>query len=316
MNRPEVSVVVPHLAGGEILTACLAALEGQSFRDFETILVDNGSADGSVPDAARRFPGVRVLRRERNYGFAGAANAGLASARGRLLAFLNDDVVLEAGWLEKLAGAMAADSAAGAAAGKLLFPGEPRRVASAGNYLLPTGFGRDRGVGEPDSAEFDLPGEVFWASGAACLVRREVFARVGGWDEDFFCYLEDTELGLRARRAGFRCLYVPEAVGIHRGGASASAAARSAFCARNAVYTVLKSFPGRLALRHLPAVAGAHLRALAYLARQGEFRRVFRIERDLAVNFPLMLRKRRQIRKLGLSSLSCLPPPFRPRGNP
>jgi len=295
-DSPAISIIIPHLAGVKILCDCLSSLEKQTFSNFETIVVDNASSDGSLAIALSRFPRVRSVKLKENRGFAGAANAGLNAARAGNLAFINDDVVLKPNWIENTFTALSSYPGAGAATGKLLDAGQPGHISSAGNYLLPTGFGRDRGVGEADLERFAEGGEVFWGSGAACLIRRSVFEKIGTWDEDFFSYYEDTDLGLRARMAGFTCIYVPEAVGFHIGGATGGRkpAERSALCTRNAVYTALKSFPASLLLRNLPMIVFAHLRALAYLVRLGEALRAIRIEWDVVRNLPKLWKKRKK----------------------
>ncbi|HPJ72475.1 MAG TPA: glycosyltransferase family 2 protein, partial [bacterium] len=264
---PPVTVVIPHLAGDRWLGECLEALRRQSFSDFRTVLVDNASGDGSSARARERYPGVDVVRNAENLGFAGACEEGRLRTRSPLLVFLNDDVVLGREWMERMVAAMEAHPETAAAAGKLVQAHNPQRISSAGNLVLPSGFGRDRGVGEPDGGRFDLPAEVFWASGAACMIRRRVLDECGGWDRSFFAYFEDIDLGLRARLRGHVCSYVPEAAGRHRGGATAAGFPRlaSELLFRNAAAVAVKNFPGRVLGRRLPSVLGAHARALLYL---------------------------------------------------
>jgi len=295
---PKVSVVVPHLAGYEILRRCLDSLERQTFRDFEVIVVDNGSRDDSVPRALRDHPRARLVCLGKNRGFAGAANAGLAAARAGLIAFVNDDVRLDPAWLELTVQTLNREQA-DAAGGKLLRADGSGRIASAGCYLLPTGFGRDLGLGKSGTEAFRKEQEIFWVSGAAGLIRREVFLTAGNWDEKFFAYCEDTDLGLRARLAGFSCRYVPGATGQHEGGATGgkNPGLRDALCTRNALYTVIKGFPAAALGRHLPAIIGAHLRALFYLAARGRAGRIPGIELDLIRQLPTLLRERRLIQR-------------------
>lgn len=175
----------------------------------------------------------------------------------------------------------------------------PPRIASAGNIILRSGFGRDRGYGEADRGQFERREEVFWASGGACLIPRRLFADIGPWDESFFAYFEDIDLGLRARLQGYRCLYLPEAVGWHVGGATGAGfpGRRAALCFRNAVMVALKNFPGPLLRRHLGAVLFAHLRALVYLGLQGYAGEAFRSELSLARHLRRLLAERGRIQR-------------------
>ena len=300
--------IVPHWNGRRLLARCLASLLAQTARDFAVLVVDNGSTDGSADLAARDFPSVSVLRLDRNRGFAAAANRGIAASRAAEIAFVNNDVRLRPDWLERMRKGLASDPSLGACAGKLLLDGSADRrerassppaprIASAGNLVLRSGFGRDRGYGEEDRGQFDRREEVFWASGAACLVPRRLFAEIGGWDESFFAYFEDIDLGLRARLRGYRCLYLPEAVGGHVGGATGGQLPRlgASLIFRNAFMVALKDFPGPLLRRHGGSILFAHLRALAYLALRGYGREAWRGELFLARNLRRILAERRRI---------------------
>ena len=340
--------IVPHWNGRSLLARCLASLFAQTARDFAVLVVDNGSTDGSADLAARDFPSVSVLRLDRNRGFASAANRGIAASRAAEIAFVNNDVRLRPDWLERMREGLASDPSLGACAGKLLLDGSadrrarassppphrggrqelrPRstlgpvcdrassppapRIASAGNLVLRSGFGRDRGYGEEDRGQFDRREEVFWASGAACLVPRRLFAEIGGWDESFFAYFEDIDLGLRARLRGYRCLYLPEAVGWHVGGATGGQHPRlgASLIFRNACMVALKDFPGPLLRRHGGSILFAHLRALAYLALRGYGREAWRGELFLARNLRRILAERRKIqaaRTVPISAVAAL----------
>ncbi len=231
------TVVIPTLAAGEALAECLRSLEGQTFRDFEVIVVDN-SGEG----LARGSP-ARVIENPRNLGFGAAVNQGMRASRAPYLATLNDDAAARPGWLEALVHAIQPRPDAGMCASKVLLA-ELGVLDSAGMLMCADGSSRQRGHGRPPS-EFSTPEEVLFPSGSAALYRRAMLEEIGGFDEDFFLYSEDTDLGLRARWAGWRCLYAPDAIVDHRYSHSAGRASplKAYYVERNRLFLVVKNFP-------------------------------------------------------------------------
>ncbi len=231
----------------ELLRACLSSLARQSGEPFETIVVDNGSEDGSADLAEREF-GARVIRNRENRGFCAANNQGIAAGRGEFVALLNNDAEAEPGWLAALlrAGRRAPDI--GMVASKILVWEDPGRIDKAGHLIFPDGQNRGRGSGAADRGQFDREEEVLWPDGCAALYRREMLDRIGGFDEDFFAYGDDAELGLRARIAGWRCVYTPDAVVRHHRGSTLGkdSARRLELIERNRVLLALKLFPWSL----------------------------------------------------------------------
>ena len=296
-----------------LLRACLESLTRQSDAEFETIVVDNGSTDGSAEVAEGEF-GARVIRNTENRGFCAANNQGIAAARGEFIALLNNDAEAEPGWLAEMRRACASRADIGMAACKVLRWDEPQRIDKAGHLIFPDGQNRGRGSGALDGGQFDCEEEVLWPDGCAAMYRRAMLEEIGGFDEDFFAYGDDAELGLRARLAGWKCLYTPRAVVRHHRGATMGkgSAERLALIERNRVLLVLKLFPWSLlwlnpfyfALRlaagaamaaggagdtaHFPGVAGK-------LAMAGAL-----VRGDLAAlrMAPRMLRKREEMRRM------------------
>lgn len=297
----------------ELLRACLCSLRRQSDVPFETIVVDNGSNDGS-PEMAEREFGVRVIRNDQNRGFCEANNQGIAAASGEFIALLNNDAEAQPGWLAALARGCAQATDIGMAASKVLVWEDPKRIDKAGHLIFPDGQNRGRGTGEVDRGQFDAEEEVLWPDGCACLYRKQMLDEIGGFDEDFFAYGDDAELGLRARIAGWRCVYVPRAVVWHHRGSTLGkdSARRLELIERNRLLLALKLFPWSLlwlnplffAVRvaaslakagrgagdtaHFPGVAGKlHMAGAILRGDAGALR--------LA---PRMLRKRREIGRL------------------
>jgi GT2 family glycosyltransferase len=203
-----------------MLRLALTSLAGQSFRDFETIVVDNGSCDDTTAMLAREFPEVVVVRFPENRGFAPAVNAGLQAARGDILVLMNNDVEAEPGWLAALAAALERRPDVGFVASKMLSARDPSRVDSAWDAmgLAPYNVGH----GEPDGPRYRAGRYVLSACAGAAAYRREFFERVGWFDEAFFAWFEDVEIGIRGQLAGYRCWYEPTAVVRHLGSATAA----------------------------------------------------------------------------------------------
>jgi GT2 family glycosyltransferase len=243
---PLVSVIVVNYNGRHLLEDCLGSLVKQGFRDFETILVDNGSTDGSVDFVSERYPDVRTVRNPENLGFGGGVNAGLKHAEGRYIALLNNDAVAHEDWLGDLAAAaMRSSGEFGIWASKILSFQDPETIDTAGHLLYPDGLNIGRGKGERDSAEYDREEEVLIASGCAAMFLKDVFDTAGGFDEDFFAYGDDTEMGLRARLMGWKCLFVPSSVVYHKGSETMGrhSPLKAYYIERNRIWVLVKCFP-------------------------------------------------------------------------
>ena len=241
-----ISVVVVNWNRRDLLRGCLESLDRQSGVPFETILVDNGSTDGS-PKLAEEF-GARLICNETNRGFCAANNQGIAAARGEFVALLNNDAEAEPGWLAALYRACSRDPRVGMAASKILVWEDPSRIDKVGHLIFPDGQNRGRGAGAIDRGQFDREQEVLWPDGCAAMYRKSMLDRIGGFDEDFFAYGDDAELGLRARIAGWACIYAPDAIVRHHRGSTLGkgSAARLALIERNRVLLALKLFPWSL----------------------------------------------------------------------
>ena len=297
---PRVAVAIPNWNGKRFLDTCLTSLRGQSFGDFETVVVDNGSTDGSREFLRERFPEVRLVSLGENRGVAAAFNAGAGASGAELVVLLNNDTEQDPGWLGELVRAAEEHPEAGFFASKLVDFHDRRVLDGAGDAVRLSGLPYRLGHGERDRGQFDRPGYVFSACAAAAMYRRGMLEEIGPFDEDFVSYCEDGDLAFRAHLAGYRCLYVPGAVVYHMGSASTGgkrSAVATSLGTRNSLDLLVKNLPlstvphvapfflaGQLA-RLLTAAAagtsGAHLEGLA-----GAWR-----------HLPLMLRKRARIQK-------------------
>jgi GT2 family glycosyltransferase len=302
--------------GREYLRACLESLARQRDADFEVIVVDNGSTDGSPEMVEREWctlgaMRVRLTPNSENRGFCAANNQGFAAARGEYVALLNNDAEAGPGFLAALRQVFDRGEQVGMAAAKILVHEDPRRIDKVGHLIYPDGQNRGRGTGELDGGQYDQVEECLWPDGCAAMYRKRMLDRIGGFDEDFFMFGDDAELGLRARIAGWKCLYTPGAVvRHHRGGSLSPASVRRLYLIeRNRVLLAVKLFPWSLLCLN-PFFYLARLAAGLWAAvrNQGEFTRfpglagkcrvaLAVIHGDLAALrlAPRMLRKRRQI---------------------
>jgi len=248
---PLVSAIVVNWNGKEYLQECLQSLRAQTFSDFEVILVDNGSTDGSVEYIQENFFGwVRVLGNARNEGFSGGNNRGIRAASGKYIVLLNNDAQADPCWLEELVKVAGENPRAGMLACKIYLQGGSKIIDNVGHLIYRDGLNRGRGRLEADLGQYEKIEEVFFPSGCAALYRREMLDEVGLFDEDFFAYGDDTDLGLKGRLAGWKCLYVPKAVVHHRYSQSSGAysALKAFYVERNRVWIAVKYFPLTLLL--------------------------------------------------------------------
>ena len=240
-----VSIIVVNWDRRDLLRACLRSLEAQTFRDFEILVVDNGSRDGSAEMVDREFPHARVIRNPANRGFCAANNQGIALAGGHYVALLNNDAEADPGWLAGLLGAFDQGPDVRMAASKILGWADRSSIDKAGHLIYPDGQNRGRGTGERDRGQYDRVEETAWPDGCAAMYKKEMLDAVGGFDEDFFAYADDAELGLRARLAGWRCLYIPTAVVYHHLGSTLGrfSLERLFLIERNRAWLAAKLFP-------------------------------------------------------------------------
>lgn len=264
-------------------------------------MVDNASTDGSPEHVRVHFPEVTLLSLPRNRGFAGAVNAGIAHAlaeEAEYVALLNNDAVARPDWLARLIATAERHPEAGVVTSKLLL--EDRvHIDSTGDFYSSWGWAYPRGRDELDAGQYDGPGqrEVFCGSGGASLLRAAMLREVGLFDEDYFAYLEDQDLGFRAQLMGWKARYEPGAVAYHRlmgtTGTIANFARYQAI--RNCIYLYVKNMPSPLCWKYLPKfLLGLTLMA-ANDVRRRRFRAIAGAYLDAARNFPALLRKRREL---------------------
>lgn len=293
VNR-KVAVVIVNWNGEAFLERCLWALSAQTVEPHEIILVDNASSDASLA-IVERFPSVRVLRQTQNLGFARANNLAVAASAvdSEWIVLLNPDAVPEPAWLEALLSAASAHSSYAIFGSKLLDAAEPTVLDGAGDVYHPSGLVWRSGHGK-NSDLYAESKEIFSACAAAAMYRKDAFLQAGGFDEDFFCYVEDVDLGFRLRLLGHRCWFVSESVVYHVG--SGVTGRRSDFSVyhghRNLVWTFIKDMPTALFWLFLPFHLALNVGTVIYFVLRGQGRVILRAKMDAIRGIPGMWRKR------------------------
>jgi len=296
---PLLSVIVLNYNGRRWLPGCLAALARQvNAPEFEVLLADNGSTDGSAEFVASEFPSVRIVGTGGNIGFAAGNNAGARAARGTYLVFLNNDTVPADDWLQQLFRAHRDDQARSLVTSRITFLDRPDVIDSAGDGYLRAGGAFKTGYGESASA-FDRSREVFGACGAAFLISRELFEQLGGFDERLFIYYEDVDLSYRARLMGHRCWYAADACVRHAGSGTVGIVSDTAVYLgqRNLEWVWAKNTPASLLLRTFPAHVVYSMAGVAHYIAMGKGRAVTRAKLSALAGLPRLLRDRRKVQR-------------------
>ncbi|HEX5417774.1 MAG TPA: glycosyltransferase family 2 protein [Chloroflexota bacterium] len=298
-----VSVAIPNLNGARFLPTCLDALRGQTRRPDEVIVVDDGSTDESVTLLRERYPEAVIVCHERPLGVARGFNDGVRAASGDVVVLLNNDTEAEAAWLERLARPFDDDAEVGFTASKLLLFDRRRVLHSAGDFYGRDGMPGNRGVWQEDRGQFDAAREPFGPCAAAAAYRRSLLDRLGLFDESFGSYCEDVDLSFRARLAGERCRFVPDARVYHHLSATGGGALASYHVARNALWVVIQNMPGALLARYWPLIlrrqlalsaeALRHWREPAARARLRGQADAFRGLKEILARRPVVQRARR-----------------------
>jgi GT2 family glycosyltransferase len=312
-----VVVIILNWNGRRFLERCLRSLLAQSYQDFEIVLVDNGSTDGSVPLVEEEFPQVRLIANRTNRGFAAANNQAIRATGSELVVTLNNDTEVDSDWLGELVAAAEAHQEVGACSSRMLFAHRPDMINSAGIALDRAGIAWDWRGGEPDDLQERVPAEVFGACAGAALYRRQMLEEVGVFDESFFAYLEDVDLAWRAQWAGWRALSVPTARVLHHhsGTAVEGSPLKNRLLGRNKVWLIAKNYPWPQVLWYLPLIVLYDAGSLPYtLIARGDLEPLRGRVEGLG-SLGSALRKRRAMAHLrqvsGRHVLSSMaPPPF------
>ena len=292
-------MIIVNWNGKRHLQVCLSALRRQTFGDFETILVDNASTDGSVEFVRETFPEVRVIALGTNAGFAAGNNAGYERARGEWIVLLNNDTEADERWLEEIHTASTDFPRAGSFASKMLFFEDRKRIDNCGFAVTRAGTAVDLGRDEQDGPAWAEPRRVFGACGGAAAYRRRMLDDIGFLDPEFFMTFEDLDLSFRGQLQGYECVFLPRAIVYHRLGATRkkNPAQDVFFSQRNIELAYLKNMPFRMILGSLPHRLVYELGGAAYFTRLGVGTAFFRAKLDALRRLPSLLRQRQEVQR-------------------
>ena len=257
---PTASIIIPHFNGRQHLDDCLCSLRRQTFTDFEVLLVDNGSTDGSQAYVRQHFPEVQLLELEQNRGFTGACNAGWRASQGDFVILLNNDTEADPHWLRQIVAAFGRNPEVGIIASKLLLFDRRDYFHAAGDFYRRDGIPGNRGVWQQDVGQYESEELVFGACGAAAAYRRRMLDEIGFLDDDFFFSCEDVDVAWRAHLAGWGVRYVPTAVVYHKLKATGGDVTGSYYDGRNFLYLIWKNYPAGLLRQDWRLIVKAQLK--------------------------------------------------------
>ena len=269
-----IDIIIPNWNGKFLLKTCLDSLQSQSSQAFQTIVVDNGSTDGSVSFIQENFPHVKIIELNENKGFSAAVNSGILASESEWVLLLNNDVEVASDCLEYLENLSNHPQEYDFFALKMIDFHKRTHIDGAGDSVMRGGVGYRLGTMENDSDIYSIKRDVFGACAGAALYRRSMFDSVGLFDEDFFAYLEDVDFNLRAVKSGKKCCYLPDARIYHIGSASTGSKVNSftvRLSTRNNVYVIVKNFGPLLFFRFLPALFLYQLFWLLFVLKKRQF---------------------------------------------
>lgn len=292
-----VTVIIVNFNSGLLLSECLAHLQAQTVAADNILVIDNASSDGSA-NVAQTFPNIVLHQSTENLGFAGGNNLALACADTEFVALLNPDAFPAHDWLERLLAAAALYPDVAAFGSRQLCSASSDTIDGIGDSYHISGLVWRRRHGARQTAEDLMRQEIFSPCAAAALYRRQMLIEVGGFDKDYFCYVEDVDLGFRLRLAGYKSMYVPDAIVSHVGSATTGGSS-SEFSVyhghRNLVWTFIKNMPGVLFWLLLPCHLLLNLLTLGVFSLRGKGRVIFRAKWDALKGIPNAWSKRKQI---------------------
>ena len=291
------AVIIVNWNSGELLAECLQHLMAQTVQPSRVQIVDNASSDGSCDDIGE-WPNVSLLNAGSNLGFAAGNNLAIAECDSEYIALLNPDAFPEPGWLENLLVAAKDNPDVVAFGSRQLDQSNPDYLDGIGDLYHMSGLAKRIRYGEHQRPADLMQREIFSPCAAAALYRRQAIVDVGGFDEDFFCYVEDVDLGFRLRLNGFKSMYVPEAV-VHHIGSASTGGQHSKFAVyhghRNLVWAYIKNMPGILFWSLLPLHVTMNIVAIGLFMLRGQMGTILKAKWDAIKGIPLAWRKRKKI---------------------
>ncbi len=300
-NNLRASVIIPNWNGKHLLEICLPSLEKQSFKDFEVLIIDNGSSDNSLRYIKENFPSFRVTVLDKNLGFAPAVNIGIRKSRCKYIILLNNDTEMDKDCIKFFVKAADEHPEAGFIAAKILNFYKRNIIDNAGDYIDGGGHPNTRGTGKRDGPQFNKPGFSFMATGGGSLFKKSAFEKVGLFDEEYFVYMEDVDFCLRAQMQGIKGWFEPKAKIYHIRMATSSKnpSLFQYLTFRNMTINIIKNFPAGLLLDDFNwlRVILVNLNTVFYLTKMGFFWSAIKAQWYIISHIGSLLKKRAEIQK-------------------
>ena len=250
----EVSVIIPNFNGIAFLDSVLGSLEGQTLKNFEVILVDNGSVDGSCSFVSANYPWVHIIELPDNFGFCRAVNEGIKAAKAPYVLLLNNDTEVKEDFVEQMLLAIRRHKNAFSCAARMVQYHDRDKLDDAGNYYCALGWAYARGKGK-DIHIYEKEEKIFASCAGAAIYRKKIFDKIGYFDEEHFAYLEDMDVGYRARIHGYENWYAPDAMVYHVGSGTSGSRYNQfkiRYSSRNNIYLIYKNMPVLQIIINLP----------------------------------------------------------------
>lgn len=301
MSKIVASVIIPNFNGKVHLKDCLNSLNNQTFKEFETILVDNNSSDNSLDFVLNNFPQVKVIKLEKNFGFAKAINEGVKKSQAKYVVFLNNDTEVEKDWLENLVECAKKHPDVISVNSKLLNFYNRKIIDGVGILINEVGQAKSIGWGEEDKGQYNNKQYIFGATGGGSLFNREDFIKVGLFDEKYFMYFEEVDFAFRAQFLGYKSISCPSAVMYHKHKATAKKLPQHIeyWQFRNMTQTIIKDFTASLLLKDFRwlKIILVHLNTIFYQLKNGFLLSLFLTDIWLVLNLSTLLKQRSRIQK-------------------
>lgn len=263
----KVTIVIPNYNGKHFMEPCLSSLSEQTYKNFHILVVDNASSDGSIEYMEENYPDIELIKLQKNYGFSKAVNVGIQHSRTPYVILLNNDTTVDTHYVEEMVRAIERSPKIFSVSSKMIQMYHPDLIDSAGDLYTLLGWGVCRGCGRPVT-NYTTYDEVFTACAGAAIYRRSVFEEIGYFDENHFAYLEDIDIGYRARIYGYHNMYCPTALVYHVGSGTSGSkynAFKVKLAARNNLYLNYKNMPVlQLILNFIPLAIGYFVKYLFF----------------------------------------------------
>lgn len=299
MNKLIASVIIPNWNGQDLLKDCLTSLKRQTFKDFEIILVDNGSTDRSKSYVNNNFPDVKIVYLDKNYGFSKAINEGVKKSKTKYVVFLNNDTEVEKDWLKNLIKSVESHSNIISVNSKILNYYNRKKIDGVGILINEVGQAKSIGWEEEDRGQYQKEMYIFGATGGASLFNREDFIKIGYFDESYFMYSEEVDFAFRAQFLEYKSLYCPEAVVYHKHKATSKKKPQyiEYWQFRNMYMTIIKNFPTHIIFKNFRwlKIILIYLNTIIYQIKNGFFWPPVAVTMYLFFNFPRLIIQRKKI---------------------